>query len=265
MGPAAPPPLTSKRPRWKRAAERLAKQTDTSGLPGSSWDAACGDQRAAAWGGGHGDPSAGAAGPPSPGIPSGEPPLKLGPPDPALGALRRRPQAERGPAQGCPRPTYLRVEPGGSTVMAAAEQPVSLLPVEAGGRRLLARARPAAQPPQSRRLGPAGHGGQLRAPPAPPRPAPPRPAAHRRRPQPRRSVSCSDAAANRSRSAGSSAAQRRAAHSRHSSTGSAITDTPMAAPSSRVHNAPGSASAVQGRAANRSVVLPAAGSRVALS
>ena len=48
VGPVASPPLTSKHPRWKRAAERLAKQTDTSGLPGSSWDAACGDQRAAA-------------------------------------------------------------------------------------------------------------------------------------------------------------------------------------------------------------------------
>lgn len=47
-------PLTSKCPRWRRAAERLAKHTDTSGLPGSSWDAACKDQRTAA---ASGDPS----------------------------------------------------------------------------------------------------------------------------------------------------------------------------------------------------------------
>lgn len=203
--PATPSPLTSKCPRWKRAAERLAKHTDTSGLPGSSWDAACGDRRAAS---SRGDPP---PGPPPRGSPQG----------------------------GLPRPTYLRVEPGGGRVTAAAERSVSLLAVETRGRRLLARARPAAQPPQSRRLrlGPAGHGVSSAYRPAPFRSSPPSlslslPAAHRRRPQPRRSVSCSDAAASRSRSAGSSAAQRRAAHSRHSSTGSSITSTPMAAPSS---------------------------------
>lgn len=97
-GPAAPLPLTSRCPRWKRAAERLAKQTDTSGLPGSSWDAACGDQREPPPQGEGGDTPQ--RGPLRVTAPSPGDPLTPGPPGP----FTVRPRAVRGRSPGLPPP-----------------------------------------------------------------------------------------------------------------------------------------------------------------
>lgn len=162
-------PLTSKCPRWRRAAERLAKHTDTSGLPGGSWDAACRDQRtAAASGDPSQDPLSRACRIPSLGIP----------PQELLLAPHRSPSTTRGcrtPSQGSPHRiplavrccgtpsshTYLGVEPQGSLVVALLEFPVSLLPVPACGLRLLVRGCLVAQPHQGcllLLLAPVGYG-----------------------------------------------------------------------------------------------------------